>query len=251
MSNDIVREKIAREGRVRGITEAKIDGKTCYIYQHGTGGPIIYWATFLHRQDEITHLIDEVEALVPDEDFTVVAFLAEDWNRDFSPWPAPAAFGDADFEGGGQDMLYWLEKCCIPTVEKRTTASSVPSRFLIGYSLAGLFALWAAYETDLFSGIASCSGSLWFKDWDAYAAKHSIQSACNIYLSLGGKEEKTKNQMMSQVGNCTRRQEEILQREPLVRASVLEWNSGGHFADSGKRLAKGIFWLLQEEKKKA
>ena len=27
---------------------------------------------------------------------------------------------------------------------------------------------------------------------------------------------------------------------------VLEWNPGGHFADSGKRLAKGIKWLMEK-----
>lgn len=62
--------------------------------------------------------------------------------------------------------------------------------YLIGYSLAGLFALWTAYETDIFSAIASCSGSLWFEQWDEYVLHHQIKHESNIYLSLGGKEEK-------------------------------------------------------------
>lgn len=30
----------------------------------------------------------------------------------------------------------------------------------------------------------------------------------------------------------------------MAEQVILEWNAGGHFADSGKRLAKGIRWLL-------
>ena len=33
---------------------------------------------------------------------------------------------------------------------------------IAGYSLAGLFALYALYKTDAFTRVASMSGSLWF-----------------------------------------------------------------------------------------
>ena len=65
---------------------------------------------------------------------------------------------------------------------------------------------------------------------------------------LGGKEEKTKNAVMATVGDCTREQEKLLLEDPFAERVVLEWNPGGHFADSGKRLAKGIRWLLEKLK---
>ncbi|MFR9100684.1 MAG: alpha/beta hydrolase-fold protein, partial [Anaerostipes hadrus] len=117
--------------------------------------------------------------------------------------------------------------------------------YLIGYSLAGLFALWTAYETDIFSAIASCSGSLWFEQWDEYVLHHQIKHESNIYLSLGGKEEKTKNPVMARVGDRTRTQEQILRNDPKVKHTTLEFNSGGHFADAQKRLAKAVKWLLE------
>ena len=58
------------------------------------------------------------------------------------------------------------------------------------------------------------------------------------------REEKTKNKVMATVGERTREQERILREDPLAEQVILEWNAGGHFADSGKRLAKGIRWLL-------
>ncbi len=73
---------------------------------------------------------------------------------------------------------------------------------------------------------------------------HVIQSKCSVYLSLGGKEEKTKNKVMAAVGDRTRAQERLLQEDSMVESVVLEWNAGGHFADAGKRLAKGVKWMF-------
>lgn len=104
----------------------------------------------------------------------------------------------------------------------------------MGYSLAGLFALWAAYESDVFSGIICCSGSLWFPDWDHYVRNHVIQSKCSVYLSLGGKEEKAKNKVMAAVGDRTRAQEWLLQEDSMVESVVLEWNAEGILQIWGK-----------------
>lgn len=71
-----------------------------------------------------------------------------------------------------------------------------------------------------------------------------VRCECAVYLSLGGKEEKTGNPVMAMVGDRTREQERLLRKEPRVRNVTLEWNRGGHFADSCRRLAKGVQWLL-------
>lgn len=61
-----------------------------------------------------------------------------------------------------------------------------------------------------------------------------IQSKCSVYLSLGGKEEKTKNKVMAAVGDRTRAQERLLQEDAMVESVVLEWNAGGHLQMRGK-----------------
>lgn len=230
-------------GMTEHFTERQIDGKQIFLHQKGEGGPIIFWGTYFHREDELEHLLVSLEEEIPGENYIVVAFLAEDWNRDFSPWEAEPVFGDEAFGGKGPEMLRWLTEDCVPAITEEFGIDR--KRFLIGYSLAGLFTLWAAYETDLFAGIACCSGSMWFKDWDAYVSNHAIAGKCSVYLSLGSKEEKTRNQHMAKVGDRTREQEQILQLDPCVESVVLEWNKGGHFADSGKRLAKGVRWLMK------
>ena len=49
---------------------------------------------------------------------------------------------------------------------------------------------------------------------------------------------------MARVGDRTRTQERILRNDSKVKQTTLEFNSGGHFADAQKRLAKAVKWLL-------
>ncbi len=62
-----------------------------------------------------------------------------------------------------------------------------------------------------------------------------IQSKCSVYLSLGGKEEKTKNKVMAAVGDRTRAQEGLLQEDSMVESVVLEWECGRAFCRCGEK----------------
>lgn len=99
-----------------------------------------------------------------------------------------------DFGGGAAE-----------TLEKILALCTDPGKtyYIGGYSLAGLFALWAAYQTDRFSGVAAASPSVWFPGFSAYMREHRMKTG-TVYLSLGDREEKTRNPVMAQVGACIR-----------------------------------------------
>ena len=143
-------------------------------------------------------------------------------------------FGKVPFGDGAAETLSFITEQLIPGIDTSHC-------LLGGYSLAGLFSLWASYQSDIFEGIAAASPSVWFPNWIDFAAERQ-PFAKAIYLSLGDKEEKAKNPIMAQVGNAIRKQHELLQSHSLP--SILEWNPGNHFADSEKRTAKGFAWLL-------
>ena len=65
-----------------------------------------------------------------------------------------------------------------------------------------------------------------------------------MYLSLGDKEEKTRNPVMKMVGNNIRRQIELLEGYPHCIDCVLEMNRGNHFKEPDLRTAKGFAWLI-------
>lgn len=64
-----------------------------------------------------------------------------------------------------------------------------------------------------------------------------------IYLSLGNKEEKTKNKVMERVGEAIRTHDSVLNEQKILH--TLEWNEGGHFIDSELRLARGFLWCIE------
>ena len=208
--------------------------------QNPVNAPVFIWGLDMSHGETAESLFDEVKALT-NNDFSLAVFDVTDWNAQFSPWTAPPVFGKDAFSGKGNDTLRFLEDEFLPEIKSKFPESEV---FLTGYSLAGLFSLWALYETDKFNGAVCCSSSLWFDKWDEYASLHRIKSPSTIYMSLGDREEKTKNKVMAKVGDRTRRQAEILKDDPNVEKLFFEWNEGGHFDEPLKRVAKGITRIL-------
>ena len=208
--------------------------------QNPANAPVFIWGLDMSHGETAESLFEEVKSLT-DKDFSLVVFDVTDWNAQFSPWPTSAVFGKDSFSGKGNDTLRFLEAEFLPEIKSKFHGSET---FLTGYSLAGLFSLWALYESDKFNGAVCCSSSLWFDKWDEYVSAHRIKDSSRIYMSLGNREEKTKNKVMATVGDRTRRQAEILKDDPNVEKLIFEWNEGGHFDEPLKRVAKGIAKVL-------
>ena len=65
----------------------------------------------------------------------------------------------------------------------------------------------------------------------------------NVYLSLGDKESKTRNQYMSKVADRIEEAYELLKSRQVN--TIFEWNKGNHFAEPDMRMAKGFAWVLK------
>ena len=176
------------------------------------------------------------------EDWCIAALPVEDWFRDLPPWPAAPVFGRQAFGDGAERTLRELTDTVIPGVDV-SCPNAKRDYILGGYSLAGLFALWAAHRTDRFAGVAAVSPSVWYPGWIDYAAEHGIRSP-RVYLSLGDREEKKRNPVMATVGAAIREQHRLL-TDAGIRCR-LDWNPGNHFVDSDRRMARGFAWLLAE-----
>ena len=216
----------------------EIGSRTCHIKINGADLPTIYWGETKNNSETI----EKVLALCGDVNCNYIIYEVEDWNADFSPWEFKLN-KKMSFSGGGRKTLDWLMNDCVPCYEKEY--SLMGKRILCGYSLAGLFSLWAFYESQAFSGVISCSGSLWFGDWISYAESHNAPQYSSVYLSLGDREENARDCIMATVGDCTRRQYELVCSDKNLSRHILEWNDGGHFNEPEKRIAKGIRWCVK------
>jgi len=226
----------------------KIGGVCCRVWMHGQGGPAIYWGTAHDGEELAQHVAGLMAEKLSDKPWMLVAYRMKNWNRDYSPWALPSVMGKDEFMGGAKETLAWLTDVCIPAIEGNMRYA-VSSRMIGGYSLSGLFSLFAFYESCMFDGVASCSGSLWYPGWKEYSEGQKAPKGSYVYLSLGRKEEKTRNRKMAVVGEMTRWQYEQIQRDLNVRASELIWHNGGHFADIDQRIAQGFIWLIEHERK--
>lgn len=220
-----------------------------------------YTARCFLSKDGKTDRIVYMHAAMPDEadkvwqllscQCVLVCIEGIEWNRDMSPWYHPGVFAKGGDFAGGADL--YLQKLCheiIPEVEEKIHPDIMAEfknevhRYLAGYSLSGLFSLYALYHTDLFEGIACMSGSLWYEGWIPYMKKHEMcRKPEKIYFSLGDQEAKGNSQMRT----VTERTEETKRyMEHLGISTILEWNPGNHFRDVPERIARGIDWLMTD-----
>ncbi|MBQ3774874.1 MAG: hypothetical protein II847_01935 [Ruminobacter sp.] len=177
---------------------------------------------------------NEVEIITrsSNRSFYLLAVKIEDWNTDLSPWTAPAVFGKNGFGCGAEKTLISILELC---------TDSRRSYFIGGYSLAGLFALWAVYRSDVFRGAAAASPSVWFPGFTDFMRRENIRTGA-VYLSLGDREEKVRNRIMAAVGDRIREAYDLLLEREID--CVLEWNEGNHFREPDVRTARAFAWLM-------
>ena len=221
----------------------QIGNRPCLIYGEAYAEYLLLQMTVEHELQSMDH---EVAMIAQSgRNFLFAAIPVESWNDALSPWEASAVWGKQGFGGNAADTLCFLTEQVMPTLKQQFNLPENTKIILGGYSLAGLFALWASTQTNLFYGIAAASPSVWFPGWMEFEQQHPIQ-AQRVYLSLGDKEERTKNIVMAVVGDniCT------LHSRFIERGAdcTLEWSSGGHFKDADLRTAKAFQWVMEESR---
>ncbi len=221
----------------------QIRNKPCRIYGKAHAEYLLLQMTGEH---ELQSMDSEVAAIAQSaHHFLFAAVPVANWNDALSPWEAPAVRGKQGFGGKAADTLRFLTEQVIPTLKWQLDLPENVKIILGGYSLAGLFALWASTQTDLFYGVAAASPSVWFPGWMEFEQQCPIQ-AQRVYLSLGDKEEHTKNTVMAAVGDNIRALHSRLAE--CGADCTLEWNSGGHFKDADLRTAKAFRWVMEESR---
>lgn len=222
------------------IKELNFDHRRVCLYKLEAGSvPLVYSIDYHENGQLLLEACKQVEC----SGFNLVTISGLHWNQELSPWTVETVVSkDDNFSGGAPSWLPLLTGEVVPQVEQLLDAP--PSwRCLAGYSLAGLFAVWAAHQCDLFTRILSASGSMWYPDWLEYVRQHEPAVALKgVYLSVGDKESTSRNAVLQTVGENTQALAELMaQRGVNVK---FELNPGNHFKNPPLRVAKGIKWLM-------
>ena len=101
------------------------------VYEYGDPSAAV---VLLQPVFETDTMEKEIELIREDteKEFVLRAFKVADWNKDLSPWEAPAVFGREDFGSGAAETLKEILNSC---------NDDTKSYYIGGYSLAGFFAL--------------------------------------------------------------------------------------------------------------
>lgn len=222
------------------MEELTIGGRKCRLFGVQDPGCILVQPSARHENATLEAEAQQIAALskVP---FVLATIELEDWMVDLMPWPDGNVSRDPEAGKRGQDTLGYLLTALIPALRQRF---GVLPMILGGYSLGGLFAIWASMQTDSFKAVAAASPSVWIHNWMPFARKH-VPMADSVYLSLGDQEEHVKNQAIARVGDHLRAQYELLQERLGPEHCTLVWEEGGHFADNEGRLARAFAWCIE------
>lgn len=220
--------------------EFMVGGKRVELYPAASANQsIVYLNIFREDNGGVYKALQS--AGCPDFSLVVISGLA--WDDDMSPWAIPPISPeDTPCSGGADAYLRLLTAEIMPQAEE-LAPGHIAWRGLAGYSLAGLFALYAPYKSAHFDRIASMSGSLWFPGFKEYVfAQAMLKRPDCLYLSLGSQERKTRNPYLKIVQERTEEIAGFYARNGLD--TVFQLNPGNHFKNVIQRTAAGIAWIL-------
>ena len=223
------------------IKEFEAGKKKITLYgAENSGVPVVYLNTVI---DEGGRVYDACQSLNCPP-FILAAISNLDWDCDMSPWAIPPiSQNDTPCSGGADAFLKLLTDDVIPKVNGLIKGKAAYNA-IAGYSLAGLFALYALYKTPAFSRAATASGSLWFPGFTEYAINNQLAVIPDcVYFSLGDREAKTKNTILQTVEANTRILEQYYSANGIKTVYVS--NDGNHFKNAIPRMSDGIKWLLE------
>ena len=180
--------------------------------------------------------------------YILVTISNIDWNNDMSPWYMDKLYqSEDDYLGKADEYLNLLTNSIIPNITNiinNELHKEITEYIIAGYSLAGLFALYSIYKTNIFNKVISCSGSLWYPNFTNYVKENNyLNKPKKIYFSLGNKESNTKNELLKTVKDKTI--DLVDHYKNIGIDTIYEENIGNHFQDVTKRIAKGINWILK------
>ncbi len=188
-------------------------------------------------------LYDGLKGLAEKYGVSIVVIEDVNWNDDMTPWPAIGVFKKAKpFGGKAASFLNKLANEIIPNTERELGIENA-ERTLLGVSLSGLFAIWTAFNTDVFANIISISGSLWYDGFIEWMKEQTPSSRLKkVCMLLGEKEKNAKDKRMATVEERTLAAANLLKSKTQADV-VFELVEGTHFSPILPRIERAMMAL--------
>lgn len=159
------------------------------------------------------------------------------WDDSLTPWEAEGLRPGQTFGGHAAETLAELTATIVPKLTAREGVA--PEALTVcGYSLGGLFALWAFVNDARFAACACLSGSVWYPGWVDYLRGSDIDGIGRFaFLSVGSKEKRGAG-LFRHVEDDMQASADILRDHGCT--VHFEIGPGNHMQHHQERLAKGL-----------
>ncbi|MBS5931979.1 MAG: alpha/beta hydrolase [Clostridiales bacterium] len=224
-----------------------IAGRECFVFlpnnydNEETSYPVVY----LHGDKSTYALLKEADFL-SDLSYIIIGIMSKKRLDELTPWPSPSLNPKfPGFGGEGNAYIQFIETKLKPEVDLtyRTLASS-QSTGITGYSLGGLISIYAAFHTTSFGCFASMSGSFWYPEFVPCVTKQSVRNReARFYMSSGDSEGVGHKDRKKDAVTYTKKVYELLVSDVTSSRVTINWDEGGHHANTHKRYKDALLWF--------
>lgn len=197
-----------------------------------SSAPIVYFVDSPEHPFDLSPLPSGLQS-------NVVSIPVASWDDSLTPWVAAGIYREEPDSGGrAGDTLTELLGEVIPAIE-RANGLTPTHRAICGYSLGGLFSLYAFTHAHAFDACGCLSGSVWYEGWVDHLRSLDLDLTGKFaFLSLGTKERRAARPILRTVADNMEACAGILrQRGCEVR---YEQGPGNHLQHIPERVAAGI-----------
>lgn len=208
------------------------NSRTVFTGTGGASSPIIYVINLPESPFDLAPIANRRAS-------SIVTVAINNWGDSLTPWPAKALYREEpDFKGEAPETLAELIDEAIPAIEQ-TEGLTPTRRALCGYSLGGLFALYALTHASAFNACACLSGSVWYEGWVDHLRSLEFDAAGQFaFLSIGSKEKHAGPKPLHGVQDNMAECAAILREHGCE--TVFEVGPGGHLSLQRERFDAGI-----------
>ena len=228
--------------------QQEIEGVKLYVYLSNVkDATTIYFLDGEQFEEPFNQWITEHR---PALNFVLIA--SNNRTDDYTPWSllASETLLLMDFGGKAEEHLSFIKTCVVPFCESEYGfASSAEKRVIGGYSLGGLFSLYAAANTDLFGTVLSCSSSLWYPDFLAYLKEHPFKAPHpKLYMCVGDQEGLTASNLTKDQIPNTMAFKNWLEKKFQANDFKFMLEEGNHGNNIPRRVERAIRWVEENSK---
>ena len=213
----------------------QVEASTVYRGKLGSTAPAIYVVDFPEHPFDIADIAATLDS-------TVITVPIADWNASLTPWPAAGLYREEpDFGGDARHTLSELLEQALPHIEQEHGLAPC-KRAICGYSLGGLFSLYAFTHAATFDACACISGSVWYEGWVDHLRQLDFDAVGRYaFLSIGTKEKRGAPKIIRTVQDNMEACAEILRAHGCETTYVT--GPGNHMQLHHERFATGLAHL--------